>query len=89
MGVGVGMEMWSRSGGMGWDGMDWICGKVVGGEGGGEGEEEEEGERRGARRERNNAKESGREHQPAPVSSISLANFPPQIAHCSFWLIVY
>ncbi len=78
---------------MGWIGwMDWICGKVVVGGGEEEGEEEEEEEEGGEvkmpARERNNAKESGREHQPALVSSISLPTFPPQIAHCSFWLIV-
>ncbi len=67
---------------MGWDGNGWVCGRWwwEGEEGvGGGGRSEDAGL----------GKESGREHQPALVSSTSLANFPPQIAHCSFWLIVY
>jgi len=82
---------------MGWDGLvgwigfveRWWWEEGRGGEEEGEEEEEEGGgEVKMPARERNNAKESGREHQPALVSSISLPTFPPQIAHCSFWLIV-
>lgn len=69
----MGVEWRYGVGRAGWDGMDWLdlWNVVVGGGGGGGG---------GGRSEDGGlGKESGREHQPAPVSSISLATFPPQM----------
>jgi len=71
IGGGVGVEWRYGVGRAGWDGMDWLdLWKVVvgGGGGGGGGGRSEDG---------GLGKESGREHQPAPVSSISLPTFPP------------
>jgi len=57
-GVGVGREIWSRSGGMGWIGwIGWICGKVEGGGGRGRGR----GRGRGGRRRREEEEEEEEE----------------------------